>query len=82
MIEEGEILENYTKYRLKSPEKLIQALAGTDHIFVVACNKCFQEFTSVDEPECGEFVALAEAEGKKVERGAIRNGTIGNSERK
>ena len=71
MIEEGESLENYTKYRLKSPEKLIQALAGTDHIFVVACNKCFQEFTSVDEPECGEFVALAEAEGKKV-TGSIR----------
>ena len=64
-------MENYTKYRLKSPEELVQALAGTDHIFVAACNKCFQEFTSVDEPECGEFVALAEAEGKKV-TGSIR----------
>lgn len=59
-------MENCTKYRLKSPEKLIPALAGTDHIFVVACNKCFKEFTFVDEPECGDFVALARAEGKKV----------------
>lgn len=64
-------MENYTKYRLKSPETLIPALAGTDHIFVVACNKCFKEFVSVDEPECGEFAALAEAEGKEV-TGSIR----------
>ena len=64
-------MENYTKYRLKSPEELGQALAGTDHIFVVACNKCFQEFTGAEEPECGEFVALAEAQGKHV-TGAVR----------
>lgn len=68
---EGESLENYTKYRLKSPEELRQALAGMDHIFVVACNKCFKEFTGVEEPECGEFVALAEAQGKHV-TGAVR----------
>ena len=35
-------MEDYTKYRLKSSEELIQTLAGTDHIFVVACNKCFK----------------------------------------
>jgi len=64
-------LENYTKYRLKSSEELIQTLAGTDHIFVVACNKCFKEFTSVDEPECDEFAALAKAGGKNV-TGVIR----------
>lgn len=68
---EGESLENYTKYRLKSPEELSQALAGTDHIFVVACNKCFKEFTGTEEPECGEFLALAEAQGKQV-TGAAR----------
>ncbi len=64
-------MENYTKYRLKSSEELIQTLAGTDHIFVVACNKCFKEFTSVYEPECDEFTALAKAGGKNV-TGAIR----------
>ena len=64
-------MENYTKYRLKSPEELSQALAGTDHIFVVACNKCFKEFTGAEEPECGEFLALAEAQGKHV-TGAVR----------
>lgn len=64
-------MENYTKYRLKSSEELIQTLSGTDHIFVVACNKCFKEFTSVDEPECDEFADLAKAAGKKV-TGAVR----------
>ncbi len=64
-------MEDYTKYRLKSSEELIQTLAGTDHIFVVACNKCFKEFTSVDEPECDEFADLAKAAGKNV-TGAVR----------
>lgn len=64
-------MEDYTKYRLKSSEELIQTLAGTDHIFVVACNKCFKEFMSVDEPECGEFADLAKAAGKNV-TGAVR----------
>ena len=64
-------MENYTKYRLKSSEELSQALAGTDRIFVVSCNKCFKEFTVAEEPECGEFTALAETQGKTV-TGAVR----------
>ncbi len=63
---EGEKLENYTKYRLKDAEELSSVLAGTDKIFVVACNKCFKEFTSVDEPDCEAFVKLAEEQGKTV----------------
>lgn len=59
-------MENYTKYRLKSPGKLDRALAAADRIFVVACNKCFKEFTGAEEPECGEFVTFAKARGKTV----------------
>ena len=66
IIKEGEILENYTKYRLKEIDELAPFLAGTDKIFVVACNKCFKEFETVDEPDCGEFVKMAEAQGKTV----------------
>ena len=66
IIKEGEILENYTKYRLKEIDELAPFLAETDKIFVVACNKCFKEFETVDEPDCGEFVKLAEAQGKTV----------------
>ena len=59
-------MENYTKYRLKTPEELAELLSGKDNLFVVACNKCFKEFTSVDEPDCDEFLTLAAAQGKKV----------------
>ena len=68
---EGEKLENYTKYRLKSAEELAPFLAGTDNVFVVACNKCFKEFASVDEPDCEAFVKLAEEQGKTV-TGAVK----------
>ena len=68
---EGEKLENYTKYRLKDAEELSQVLSGTDKIFVVACNKCFKEFESVDEPDCEAFVKLAEEKGKTV-TGAVK----------
>ena len=65
-IEEGEKLENYTKYKLKGIDELKPYLAETDKIFVIACNKCFKEFESVDEPDCDEFVKLAVGEGKTV----------------
>ena len=59
-------MENYTKYKLKAADELAPLLAGTDNIFVVACNKCFKEFETVDEPDCAEFVKLAEEQGKKI----------------
>ena len=71
-------MENYTKYRLKEAEELIQVLAGTDNIFVIACNKCFKEFVSVDEPDLDEFVGLAESQGKTV-TGTIKVDFLCNS---
>ena len=59
-------MENYTKYALKASEELKAALAGTDNIFVIACNKCFKEFESTQEPDCAEFLKLAEEMGKTV----------------
>jgi len=64
-------LENYTKYRLKKNEELAALLEGKDKLFVVACNKCFKEFTSVDEPDCDEFVKFAGEQGKTV-TGAVK----------
>ena len=66
IIKEGEKLENYTKYKLKEIDELAPFLAGTDKIFVVACNKCFKEFETVDEPDCGEFLKMAAEQGKTV----------------
>ena len=59
-------MENYTKYKLKEIEELAPYLDEADKIFVLACNKCFKEFESVDEPDCEEFVKLVESRGKTV----------------
>ena len=63
---EGEQLENYTKYKLKSSDELASLLADKDNLFVIACNKCFKEFETVDEPDCDEFIKFAEEQGKHV----------------
>lgn len=59
-------MENYTKYKLKSNDELVSLLEGKDHLFIIACNKCFKEFETIDEPECGEFEKLAAEHGKTV----------------
>lgn len=63
---EGEKLENYTKYKLKGREELVSLLDGTDNLFIVACNKCFKEFETIDEPDCGEFEKIAVEQGKTI----------------
>ena len=59
-------MENYTKYSLKAAEELTPVLAGTDHVFVLACNKCFKEFEALETSEPDELAGLAEAQGKTV----------------
>ena len=62
---------DYTKYVLKSGEELTALLTGKDNLFLVACNKCFKEFDTVQEPELDEMVSLAAAAGKTV-TGSVR----------
>ena len=57
-------MENYTKYKLKSSDELTSVLSGRDNLFVIACNKCFKEFETVDEPDCGEFLNLLRSREK------------------
>ena len=59
-------MENYTKYALKPADELKSLLSGTDQIFVIACNKCFKEYVSGQEPDCQEFLELAEEMGVTV----------------
>ena len=59
-------MENYTKYRLKPAEELTGLLGGLDNIFVLACNKCFKAFDTLEETDLDEFLALAERLGKNV----------------
>ena len=65
-VREGEQLENYTKYRLKSTEELTRLLTGLDQVFVVSCNKCFKEYDVLQEQELDTFVKLAKDLGKTV----------------
>ena len=59
-------MENYTKYKLKTADELAKVIAGVDNLFVIACNKCFKEFNTMQEPELEQFLKLAEEMGKTV----------------
>ena len=59
-------MENYTKYKLKATDELAPLLAGTDNLFVIACNKCFKEFGTIDEPDCDAFEKIAAEQGKTI----------------
>ena len=59
-------MENYTKYKLKAADELASVLANVDDLFVLACNKCFKEFETTNEPDCEAFVSLAQEMGKNV----------------
>ena len=59
-------MENYTKYKLKEIDELVPLLSGLDNVFVVACNKCFKEFETFDEPDCEQFVQIVRDQGKTV----------------
>ena len=59
-------MENYTKYALKPADELKSLLSGADQIFVIACNKCFKEYVSGQEPDCQAFLELAEEMGVTV----------------
>lgn len=51
---------------MKEHDELEALLADKDNLFVIACNKCFKEFVTVDEPDCDEFLELAAKQGKTV----------------
>ncbi len=59
-------MENYTKYRLKAVDELAPLLADKDNLFVIACNKCFKEFETTDEPDCAAFEKIAAEQGKTI----------------
>ncbi len=59
-------MENYTKYRLKGDEELLSLIEQKDNVFIVACNKCFKEFETPDEPDCQALADLVKGQGKTV----------------
>ena len=59
-------MENYTKYALKTEQELSALLADKDNLFVIACNKCFKAFETLNETDCEAFAAIADAQGKVI----------------
>ena len=59
-------MENYTKYKLKAVDELEALLADKDNLFVIACNKCFKEFETTNEPDCEAFTEIAAQQGKTI----------------
>jgi len=57
---------DYTKYKLKSKEEIIDILALKNDIFILSCNKCFKDFVSVIESECKELVNVLKESGKNI----------------
>lgn len=59
-------MENYTKFKLKRKEELAPFLDDKENIFIVACNKCYKEFETTDEPDCNILEEMAKEKGKTV----------------
>ena len=59
-------MENYTKFALKPWGDLAALLEDKDRFCIVACNKCFKAFETMEEPECQKVIALAEGLDKTV----------------
>lgn len=59
-------MKNYTKYKLKNREELMNVLQNTDNVFVVSCKKCFNEFTTTQETDSADIIQIAKELNKKV----------------
>ncbi len=59
-------MENLTKFRIKPENEIKNTVAGLNNIFVIACNKCFKEFSNTDEPECENLVSIISDCGKNI----------------
>ena len=59
-------MKNFTKYKLKSTQGLSSVLQNTDHVFVLACNKCYKEFATANETECEDCLAIASCQNMNI----------------
>lgn len=59
-------MDNFTGFRLKGEEELTRLLEGKDKLYVLACGRCFREFSADENPDCEKFIELAEKLGKTV----------------
>jgi Na+-translocating ferredoxin:NAD+ oxidoreductase subunit C len=61
-----ENLLDYTKYKLKIKEEIIDLVKDKDNIFVFDCGKCYKEFSTTAVEECGEIYSILKEQNKNV----------------
>ena len=59
-------MDNHTQYRLKSDEELGRIFAQRDDLFIISCNKCFQEYGTPSGRACDTLVQLAQDWGRNI----------------
>ncbi len=57
---------DYTKYKLKTREEILDILGGKEKIFVLSCTKCFNELKTDVEPEPSELSGILSNAGKVI----------------
>ncbi|MDD5688442.1 MAG: electron transport complex subunit RsxC [Elusimicrobia bacterium] len=61
-----EKLLDYTKYKLKPKEEIVELIKDKDNLFVFVCGKCYKEFASVIPEDCKELYPILKENGKNV----------------
>lgn len=57
---------DYTKYKLKQKEEILDIIESKNNIFILSCNKCFKDFILKIEPECEELANILKESGKNI----------------
>ncbi|MFH0807039.1 MAG: electron transport complex subunit RsxC [Elusimicrobiota bacterium] len=58
---------DYTKFRLKPDEEILEAFSGKEKIFLISCKKCYREYTHEDgeSEECSTLPKFLKDNNKK-----------------
>src|SRR3989339_949463 len=57
---------DYTKFKLKPESELSSLISDIDNVFVIACNKCYKEFTDNKNEACSELANIFAKNNKKI----------------
>ena len=61
-----EIKNDYTKFKLKSEQEIINLITDIDSLYIISCNKCYKEFTDNKNENCSELANILAKNNKKI----------------
>ncbi|MEW6069956.1 MAG: electron transport complex subunit RsxC [Candidatus Thermoplasmatota archaeon] len=59
-------LADFTKFKLKPQEEILEWLKDSRKIFVIACKKCYKEFSAEPEKELSELLKILDQTNKTI----------------